>query len=179
MDSSMRFLATAALTVLVASGYAQAQSAAGGGDADLSPRQRSQFIDDSVGDVNDYVSDALDLVDKAEKAGDTLWLNCLDPKLAGLQALQSVVQSSDGVYDEALVRNNHDLALQEYNKVSMAMGQANTLKTEIDACVPSSGSSHSGTGRWSSSTPGGEDDDEKYESDPSGYTRPPEASPFN
>jgi hypothetical protein len=179
MDSRKRFLATAVMAAVAVSGYAQAQSVAGGGVDDLTPRQRTQFVDNAVDDVNGYVTDALDLVDKAEKAGDTLWLNCLDPKLAGLQALQSVVQSADGVYDESLVRNNYDLALQEYSKVDMAMGQANTLKTEIDACVPSSGSSHSGTGRWSSTTPGGDEDEEQYESDPSGYTRPPEASPFN
>ncbi len=169
---------TSLLVSFLAGGVAAAQS--GTQDADgLSQRQKTQFIDDTVDEINNHVSDVLDLIQNAETEGDALLLDCLNPKLAGLQALYTVVVSANAVYDEALVRGNDDLAKSEYGKVDMAKRQADTLKMNADACVPASGTSFSGQGRWSTTGPEGDEDDSQYESDPSGYTRPPEASPFS
>jgi len=172
-------LGVAALSIaLFTSGVGVAQTGTQSATSGASERERTQYIDQTVGDIGTYIADVLTLIQDAETEGDALLLDCLNPKLAGLQALSLVVVTADGVYDEALARDNYDLADAEYSKVMMAKGQADTLRTNADACVPAAGTSFSGQGRWSSTRPEDQEDDSKYESDPSGYTRPPEASPF-
>ncbi len=150
----------------------------GTGYAEMSPRQRLDYSEDTVVEVKDAVRSVLKMVELAEKEKDTLLLNCLNEKLAGLKALLKVVSDADMAMQEALARENNDLAAHEFQKIDMARGQALQLIAEAEACVPEVGVSYAGRGRWSRTTPEGEDDEGQYESDPSGYTRPPEESPF-
>lgn len=175
MSLQHSFWAVALLALLTANPYGMAQTA----DADdMSPRQRLDYAEDTVDEVKGSVRDVLKLVEEAQKAKDVVLLNCLNEKLAGLKALQNVVEDADLAMREALARENNDLADHEFQKVGMARTQATQLTAEADACVPEAGASYAGRGRWTVNTPEGEEDDSQYESDPSGYTRPPEASPF-
>jgi hypothetical protein len=145
---------------------------------ELSPRQRLDYSEDTVTEVKDAVRKVLKMVEVAQKDKEVLLLNCLNEKLAGLKALLKVVEDSDMAMQEALARENNDLAAHEYQKIDMARGQAQQLIAEAEACVPEVGVSYAGRGRWSKTTPDETDDEGQYESDPSGYTRPPEESPF-
>lgn len=150
----------------------------GTGYAEMSPRQRLDYSEDTVTEVKGAVRTVLKMVEVAQKDKDVLLLNCLNEKLAGLKALLKVVEDADMAMQEALARENNDLAAHEFQKIDMARGQALQLIAEAEACVPEVGVSYAGRGRWSRTTPEGEEDDGQYESDPSGYTRPPEESPF-
>jgi|ETNmetMinimDraft_30_1059905.scaffolds.fasta_scaffold83994_1 hypothetical protein len=145
---------------------------------ELTPRQRLDYSEDTVTEVKDAVRKVLKMVGVAQKDKEVLLLNCLNEKLAGLKALLKVVEDADLAMQEALARENNDLAAHEFQKIDMARGQAQQLIAEADACVPEVGVSYAGRGRWSKTTPDDLDDEGQYESDPSGYTRPPEESPF-
>ena len=145
---------------------------------ELTPRQRLDFSEDTVAEVKDAVKQVLKMVQVAEADKQVLLLNCLNEKLAGLKALLKVVEDADLAMQEALARENNDKAAHEFQKIDMARGQAQQLIVEAEACVPEVGVSYAGRGRWSKSTPDDTDDEGQYESDPSGYTRPPEESPF-
>lgn len=166
--------AVIAATLLVG-GTGRAQTA----DIDeMTPRQRLDFAEDTVDEVKTGVRRVLKLVEQAQKDKDVVLLNCLNEKLAGLKGLLKVVEDADLAMREALARENNDLADHEFQKIVMARQQAQHLLAEADACIPAAGASYSGTGQWSVTAPDVEEDEGQYESDPSGYTRPPEASPF-
>jgi len=145
---------------------------------EMTPRQRLDFSEDTVDEVKGHVRAVLKMVEEAQKAKDVVLLNCLNEKLAGLKALLKVVEDADLATREALARENNDLADHEFRKIVMARQQAAQLMAEADACIPEAGASYAGRGRWSITAPDVEEDDSQYESDPTGYTRPPEASPF-
>lgn len=170
-----RWWAVAVLALLLANPSASAQTV----DVDeMTPRQRLDYAEDTVDEVKSHVRRTLKMVEEAQKAKDVVLLNCLNEKLAGLKALLKVVEDSDLAMREALARENNDLADHEFQKVVMARGQAAQLMAEADACIPEAGASYAGRGRWSITSPDVEEDESQYESDPSGYTRPPEASPY-
>ena len=146
--------------------------------AEMAPRQRLDYSEDTVTEVKDAVRKVLKMVELAQKDKDVLLLNCLNEKLSGLKALLKVVADADMAMQEAMARENNDLAAHEFQKIGMARGQSLQLLAEAEACVPEVGVSYAGRGRWSKTTPDGEEDDGQYESDPDGYTRPPEESPF-
>ena len=145
---------------------------------DMTPRQRLDFSENTVDEVKGHARGVLKMVEEAQKSKDTVWLNCLNEKLAGLKALLKVVEDADLATREALARENNDLADHEFQKIVMARQQAAQLMAEADACIRAAGTSYAGRGRWAITSPDVEEDDSQYESDPTGYTRPPEASPF-
>jgi len=147
--------------------------------ANMTPRQQLDFAEEAVSDVKGGARHVLKMVEQAQKNKDVLLLNCLNEKLAGLKALLKVVEDADMAMQEAMARENNDLANHEFQKVTMAQQQASQLVVEAEACVPEVGVSYAGHGRWSVDMPEEQDDADDYLSDPSGFERAPEKSPFN
>lgn len=166
----------AALVAPAVGARAQEEESVSAGD--MTPRQHLQYSEETVDEIKSGVRKVLKMVEQAQRDKDVLLLNCLNEKLAGLKALLRVAEQADTAVQEAYARENNDLAAHEFQKIVIARQQAQQLQVEADACVPEVGTSYAGTGRWSSTGPEEDEDESKYDADPSGYERPPEASPF-
>jgi hypothetical protein len=166
----------AVLSLPLAGAHAQEGEAVSAGD--MSPRQHLQYSEETVDELKAGVRKVLKMVEQAQRDKDVLLLNCLNEKLAGLKALLRVAEQADTAVQEAYARENNDLAAHEFQKIVIARQQAQQLQAEADACVPEVGTSYAGTGRWSTSGPEQDEDEGQWDADPSGYERPPEASPF-
>lgn len=178
VDRSGVLVCIALFATLLVAPVAYGQEADASDTANLTPRQQLDYAEGAVSEVKGGVRHVLKMVEQAQKNKDVLLLNCLNEKLAGLKALLKVVEDADMAMQEAMARENNDLANHEFQKVGMARQQASQLVVEAEACVPEVGVSYAGHGRWSVDKPEEQDDADDYLSDPSGFERAPEKSPF-
>ena len=146
--------------------------------ADLNPRQMLDFSTETGEEIEAGVREVFKAIAQAQKDKDAILLACLNEKLTGLKTLLNVAQDSDVALRDALARENLDAAEHEIQKLVLAREQAHLLIAEADACMPSAGTSSTGSGRWTATTPGEGEDEDLYDYEPEDFVQPPDVSPF-
>jgi hypothetical protein len=145
----------------------------------LSSRERQDFSNGVVQDLEATTNRILRLIEEAQKKKDVVLLNCLNDKLGALRGLLKVAGDSRLNLAEAAARENLDLQEHNFKKLFISKQQAQTVTSEADACVGQVGIVTAGQTRVVVSVEGGDPGaDSGYGASSGGSSRPPDSSPF-
>lgn len=144
---------------------------------EMTPRQKTEFAETSEKNLSNSVQRLLKQIEEANKAKDVLRLNCLNEKLGQLRGILKVVQDARVGLQEAVARENADLAEHNFRKVVISSEQGEVISAEADACAGTSGAGGGEGTRIVVTVEGEGGGDNAFGSSPSGTTRTPEASP--
>ncbi len=146
---------------------------------DLNPRQKQEFAQVAVQELESATNRILRLIEEAQKKKDVVLLNCLNDKLGALRGLLKVAGDSKLNLAEAAARENLDLQEHNFRKLFIAQQQATTVTAEADACVGQVGIVTAGQTRVVVTVEGGTEGGESGgPASTGGSSRPPDASPF-
>lgn len=147
----------------------------------LNARQKLEFADEALKEMRDSVRRVERMAEDARRQKDIILLNCLYGRLASLRALLKIGEQASTDLRLGLEKENADLVDEQFRRLAVARERAVQESVDADACVGETESSETGTGgKWSASVSdvAGEIP-EDYGADPSGYARPPEATPWH
>ncbi len=150
-------------------------------DVTLANPLKAEFVEAALVEMASELKQILKMVEDARRERDIIRLNCLNDKVVVYRSLLKVAQEAKDGLKLGMDAENADLVIQEFRRAAVSREQGVHVRAEADACLGDVGSSTEGSGRdWSLQS---HDEDgevsEDYGADPSGYTRPPEATPFN
>lgn len=151
------------------------------GSEKLNTRQKLEFADEALKEMRDSVRRVERMAEDARRQKDIILLNCLYGRLASLRALLKIGEQASTDLRLGLEKENADLVDEQFRRLAVARERAVQESVDADACVGETESSETGTGgKWSASVSdvAGEIP-EDYGADPSGYARPPEATPWH
>lgn len=175
-------LGVAALLCAAAPSYAQDSgddASATAGEltgAGLTAKQKTDFVGQTVDELDGAKARVLAMIEDAQKANDIILLNCLNEKLGLLKGLHKVaVDAKDGLA-ESVARENADLQEHNFRKSFIAREQGQAIAAEADACLGQVGTSFPGQTRVVVRYEGGEVADPDFGAAEAGNSRPPDAS---
>ena len=104
-----------------------------------SPKEKTQFTDAALAEIEDSVKTVEALLTAAEKERNVEEIECLTRKLTPLRALLEVSRQSGNTMRQALASNDTVHADQEFRKVAVALTKAREFLAEAQACVGDTG----------------------------------------
>jgi hypothetical protein len=99
------------------------------------PREKSEFADGAVGEIQTAVSVVEDMLADAEREKNTEHIECLMRKLTPMRALLEVSKQSANAMKQALAANDSVHSEQEYRKVAVSLTKTREFLAEAQACV--------------------------------------------
>jgi len=155
-------------------GTATAEEITGAG---LTEKQKTDFVEATVEQLDEAKSRVLGMIEEAQKANDIILLNCLNEKLGLLKGLHKVAVDAEDGLAEAVARENADLQEHNFRKSFIAREQGETVAAEADACLGQVGTSFPGQTRVVVRFDGDPVADPDFGAAEGGNSRPPDASP--
>lgn len=147
--------------------------------ADLTSKQKVEFAQQTVDDLDAAKTSVLRMIEEAQKNKDVILLNCLNERLGLLKGLHKVaVDAKDGLA-EAIARENVDLEEHNFRKAYIARDQGMAIAAEAEACIGQVGTSFPGQTRVIPKYDGPGEADSDFGAASGGNTRPPDASPVD
>jgi len=138
-----RLLPAALLSFLLLAGRALADTPGISGELEqsttTSPKEKVDFADSAVGEIDAAVKTVERLVEQARKDKNVDQVDCLTRKITPMRALQEVSQQSSNAMRQFLAGNDSVHAEQEYRKVAVALTKTREFLAEAQACVGESG----------------------------------------
>ncbi|MES2638241.1 MAG: hypothetical protein V4850_02115 [Myxococcota bacterium] len=104
-----------------------------------SPKEKTQFTDAALAEIEDSVKTVEALLTAAEKEKNVEEIECLTRKLTPLRALLEVSRQSANTMRLSLASNDTVHADQEFRKVAVALTKAREFLAEAQACVGDTG----------------------------------------
>jgi hypothetical protein len=104
-----------------------------------SPKEKTQFTDAALAEIEDSVKTVEALLTAAEKERNVEEIECLTRKLTPLRALLEVSRQSGNTMRQALASNDTVHADQEFRKVAVALTKAREFLAEAQACTGDTG----------------------------------------
>lgn len=145
-ESSMRLFARLSIVLgALALTPAYAQEAGISGELEQSttttPREKAQFADGALAEIEGAVKTVETLLKDAENAKEknAEAIECLTRKLTPLRALAEVSRQSNNSMKQFLAANDPVHADQEFRKVAVALTKAREFLAEAQACVGDTG----------------------------------------
>ena len=109
-----------------------------------SPRERDQYAEETIREIEVSVRRVSRALSDAEKEGDQVLVACLSTKLPGLRALQEATQAATAAMTAEDEEGDNDRAAHEFRKIIVARSMANAQSAEADGCL-GGGSENEGT----------------------------------
>lgn len=103
--------------------------------ATSTPREKSEFADGAVSEIQGAVGTVEDLLADAEREKNTEHIECLMRKLTPMRALLEVSKQSANAMKQALASNDAVHSEQEYRKVAVSLTKTREFLAEAQACV--------------------------------------------
>ena len=104
-----------------------------------SPKEKTQFTDAALAEIEDSVKTVEGLLTAAEKEKNVEEIECLTRKLTPMRALLEVSRQSGNTMRQALASNDTVHADQEFRKVAVALTKAREFLAEAQACTGDTG----------------------------------------
>ncbi len=111
---------------------------------DASPRDREQYAEETIREIEASVRRVSRALSDAEKEDDQVLIACLSTKLPGLRALQEATQAAAGAMSAEDSESDNVRAEHEFRKIIVARSMANAQAAEADGCA-GGGSENEGT----------------------------------
>jgi hypothetical protein len=103
------------------------------------PRQKAEFADGAVDEIQVAVRTVEGLLADAQKEKNTEQIECLTRKLTPMRELSEVSQTSSNSMKAALASNDAVHADQEFRQVAVALTKTREFLAEAQACVGEAG----------------------------------------
>jgi len=100
-----------------------------------SDREKLEFAESSVSEMNDAVKSVSKKLETAERESDDLKIQCLSKKLSGIRALSEVSADAKSSMEKALSSGDTSLAEHEFRKIAVALSKVRQFQAEAEACV--------------------------------------------
>lgn len=104
-----------------------------------SPKEKTQFTDAALAEIEGSVKTVEGLLADAEKEKNVEEIECLTRKLTPMRALLEVSRQSGNTMRQALASNDTVHADQEFRKVAVALTKAREFLAEAQACTGDTG----------------------------------------
>jgi hypothetical protein len=107
--------------------------------ATTSPKEKTEFADAAVAEIEGAVKTVENLLGDAEKEKNVEEMECISRKLTPLRALFEVSRQSSNTMRLSLASNDGVHAEQEFRKVAVALTKAREFLAEAQACTGDTG----------------------------------------
>ncbi|MDP2317271.1 MAG: hypothetical protein Q8P41_30570 [Pseudomonadota bacterium] len=104
-----------------------------------SPKEKTQFADGALAEIDGAVKTVEGLLADAEKEKNVEEIECLTRKLTPMRALLEVSKQSNTTMRQSLAANDAVHADQEFRKVAVALTKAREFLAEAQACTGDAG----------------------------------------
>ena len=114
---------------------AQAPAAPNEDAAKVPDATKVKVSSEAVGRMRSVLKDALSKLEEARASKDVVKLNCVNEKLTQIKGLLRISEQADVALQEAVAKQESQIAEHEYTKVTIARSKVDQLRAEAEECI--------------------------------------------